>query len=47
MTMLIATHNPELAASCERLIRLADGRVAGDDVVTPAADVLHRISRLG
>ncbi|MFC7591958.1 ABC transporter ATP-binding protein [Nonomuraea antimicrobica] len=47
MTMLIATHNPELAATCGRLVRLADGRVVGDDVVAPASDVLDRIGRLG
>ncbi|MFC4006070.1 ABC transporter ATP-binding protein [Nonomuraea purpurea] len=47
MTMLIATHNPELAATCDRLVRLADGRVTGDDLVSPAPDVLDRIGRLG
>jgi putative ABC transport system ATP-binding protein len=47
MTMIIATHNPELAATCDRLIRLADGQVAGDDAVRPAVDVLDRIGRLG
>ncbi|MET7338198.1 ABC transporter ATP-binding protein [Nonomuraea sp. NPDC005650] len=47
MTMIIATHNPELAATCDRLIRLADGRVVGDDAILPAADVLDRIGRLG
>jgi len=47
MTMLIATHNPELAATCDRIVRMADGKVIGDDVITPAADVLDRIGRLG
>ncbi|MEV1177651.1 ABC transporter ATP-binding protein [Nonomuraea sp. NPDC049784] len=47
MTMLIATHNPELAATCDRLVRMADGRVIADDVVTPTPDMLDRIGRLG
>ncbi|GAA0947545.1 ABC transporter ATP-binding protein [Nonomuraea longicatena] len=47
MTMIIATHNPELAATCDRLIRLADGRVAADETMAPATDVLDRIGRLG
>ncbi|GGK64192.1 ABC transporter ATP-binding protein [Sphaerisporangium melleum] len=47
MTMMIATHNPELAASCDRLIRLQDGRVVSDDRLEPSEDVLHRIGRLG
>ncbi|WP_433212553.1 ABC transporter ATP-binding protein [Microtetraspora malaysiensis] len=47
MTMLIATHNPELAATCDRVLRLRDGRVVGDDRLAPADDVLDRIGRLG
>ncbi len=47
MTMLLATHNPEVAAACDRVVRMRDGRVVGDDRVTPAADVLDRIGRLG
>jgi putative ABC transport system ATP-binding protein len=33
MTALIATHNPELAAQCDRVVTLRDGRVRGDSVV--------------
>ncbi|GIH90149.1 ABC transporter ATP-binding protein [Planobispora siamensis] len=47
MTMLLATHNPEVAAACDRVVRMRDGRIAGDDRVTPAENVLDRIGRLG
>jgi putative ABC transport system ATP-binding protein len=47
MTMLVATHNPEVAASCDRVVRMQDGRIVGDDVLRPASDVLDRIGRLG
>ena len=30
-TLVLVTHAPELAARCDRVVRLADGRVAGDD----------------
>jgi putative ABC transport system ATP-binding protein len=46
MTMLIATHDAEVAASCDRIIRLQDGRVIGDDAVGPATDVLDRLGGL-
>jgi len=29
-TLVLVTHAPELAARCDRVIHLADGRVAGD-----------------
>ncbi|GII01190.1 macrolide ABC transporter ATP-binding protein [Planobispora takensis] len=47
MTMLLATHNPEVAAACDRVVRMRDGRIVGDDRVTPAENVLDRIGRLG
>ncbi|GAA3414281.1 ABC transporter ATP-binding protein [Streptosporangium vulgare] len=47
MTMLVATHNPEVAAACDRVVRMRDGRIVGDDRVTPAEGVLDRIGRLG
>ena len=30
-TLLLVTHAPELAARCDRVVRLADGRVVGED----------------
>jgi putative ABC transport system ATP-binding protein len=46
MTMLVATHDAEVAASCERLVRLADGRIVEDVVVAPAEDPLSRLGGL-
>ncbi|MFF4774923.1 ABC transporter ATP-binding protein [Microtetraspora fusca] len=47
MTMLMATHNPELAAVCDRVVRMKDGKVVSDERLTPSRDVLDRIGRLG
>jgi len=30
-TLVLVTHAPELAARCDRVVRLADGRIAGQD----------------
>jgi putative ABC transport system ATP-binding protein len=46
MTMLVATHDAEVAASCDRIVRLQDGRIVADEQVAPAADVLHRLGGL-
>jgi putative ABC transport system ATP-binding protein len=35
VTILLVTHEPEIAAFCPRIIRFADGRVA-DDAPNPA-----------
>lgn len=35
-TLILVTHAPELAARCDRVVRLADGRIAVEDRVTPA-----------
>ncbi|MDD7970057.1 ABC transporter ATP-binding protein [Roseinatronobacter alkalisoli] len=36
-TLILVTHAPELAARCNRVIRLADGRIAGEDHATARA----------
>jgi putative ABC transport system ATP-binding protein len=50
MTIIIASHDPQIAAWCERLIRLRDGAVA-DDIdladTEPAAETLRRVGQLG
>jgi putative ABC transport system ATP-binding protein len=51
MTVILASHDPQVAARCERLIRLRDGAVieeielAGDGL--SAEDVLRRAGQLG
>jgi putative ABC transport system ATP-binding protein len=48
MTILLATHDPQIASRADRLVRLRDGRVV-DDVALSAPssreDVLQRITR--
>ncbi|MGH9210475.1 MAG: ABC transporter ATP-binding protein [Acidimicrobiales bacterium] len=49
MTILVATHDPQVAARCDRLVRLRDGRVVDDLVVSGSGSMdrtLDRISRL-
>ena len=48
--MIIATHDPQVAARCERLVRLRDGAVVDDiDLTgdTPAEDTIRRVGQLG
>jgi putative ABC transport system ATP-binding protein len=51
MTVILASHDPQIAARCERLIRLRDGAVvddielAGDGL--SAEDVIRRAGQLG
>ncbi|WP_433127299.1 ABC transporter ATP-binding protein [Micromonospora sp. CA-240977] len=49
MTILLATHEQAIAARCDRLIRLADGRVVEDLDLTDGedpADTYERVARL-
>ena len=50
MTMILATHDPQVAAQCERLIRLRDGGIVDDMSLSesyPPDDVIRRVGRLG
>ncbi len=50
VTIMLATHDPQVAAQCERLIRLRDGAVVDDLDLTdgyPVEDVIRRVGQLG
>ena len=50
MTIILASHDPQIAARAERLIRLRDGAVVDDIQLTgdrPVQDVIRHISQLG
>jgi putative ABC transport system ATP-binding protein len=49
MTILLASHDPQVAARCERLIRLRDGAVIDDIQLTvdPVQDIIRHVSQLG
>jgi putative ABC transport system ATP-binding protein len=50
MTIILASHDPQVAAQCERLIRLRDGAVVDDLDLTgsyPVEDVIRRVGQLG
>ncbi len=50
MTVLLATHDPQVAAQCERMIRLRDGAVVDDVDLTgeyPAEETIRRVGQLG
>ena len=50
MTVIIATHDPQIAASCDRLIRLGDGAVTDDIEIAdghPVDETIRRVSQLG
>jgi putative ABC transport system ATP-binding protein len=50
MTIILATHDPQVAAQCERMVRLRDGAVIDDIDLTdgyPADEMLRRVGQLG
>jgi putative ABC transport system ATP-binding protein len=50
MTIVLATHDPQVAAQAERLIRLRDGAVTDDIALTQGdhvEDVIRRVGQLG
>jgi putative ABC transport system ATP-binding protein len=50
MTIILATHDPQVAARAGRLIRLRDGAVADDIALSqgdPVEDVIRRVGQLG
>jgi putative ABC transport system ATP-binding protein len=50
MTVIIATHDPQIAARCERMIRLKDGAIVDDIQLgdgEPADETIRRAGQLG
>ena len=47
MTIMLATHDPQVAARADRLIRLRDGAVVDDIALTQGDDVEDVIRRVG
>jgi len=50
MTIILATHDPQVAAHSERLIRLRDGAIIDDIELTdgyPVEDIIRRVGQLG
>jgi putative ABC transport system ATP-binding protein len=50
MTIILATHDPQVAAHAERLVRLRDGAVVDDIALTqgyPVEEVIRRVGQLG
>jgi putative ABC transport system ATP-binding protein len=50
MTIILGTHDPQVAAHAERLIRLRDGAVVDDIALAegyPVDDVIRRVGQLG
>jgi putative ABC transport system ATP-binding protein len=47
MTVVLATHDSQIAARCDRIVRLLDGRIADDLDVRGAADIDATQRRLG
>ncbi|MFF3334082.1 ABC transporter ATP-binding protein [Streptomyces sp. NPDC002888] len=46
MTLLLTTHDPEVAVSCDRIVRLHDGRIVADERLAASDDVFDRLGGL-
>jgi putative ABC transport system ATP-binding protein len=46
VTVMIATHDSQVAARCDRVVRLLDGRIADDVEVRTGADLAGALGRL-
>jgi putative ABC transport system ATP-binding protein len=46
MTIVLATHEPGIAARCDRYIRLRDGRVVDDVPISPETTAEHLLQRI-
>jgi putative ABC transport system ATP-binding protein len=46
VTVVIATHDPRVAARCDRMIGMLDGHVAQDEAVAERTDVRARLDAL-
>jgi putative ABC transport system ATP-binding protein len=46
VTVLVATHDPRVAASCDRVICLSDGRLVDDVQVLPSTDIGALLGRV-
>jgi putative ABC transport system ATP-binding protein len=50
MTIVLASHDPQIASRCERLIRLRDGAIVDDIELSesyPPEDMIRRVGQLG
>jgi putative ABC transport system ATP-binding protein len=50
MTIILASHDPQVAAQCERLVRLRDGAVVDDIDLAEGysvEDMMRRVGQLG
>ncbi|HET6551622.1 MAG TPA: hypothetical protein VFG79_24350 [Solirubrobacter sp.] len=47
MTIVLATHDTQVAARCDRVVQMLDGRITDDVDVRAAVDVDATVRRLG
>jgi putative ABC transport system ATP-binding protein len=46
MTIVLATHEQHIAARCDRLVRLRDGRIVDDIDLTEGEDPAQTLARV-